>query len=63
MDVKILNLEVRFEIDADDQEASFARMFTKYIHLWHRMAQEQRAASEEAADDRSLGDGGGRLDR
>lgn len=56
MDVKILNLEVRFEIDAGDQEASFARMFTKYINLWHQMATEQREQAELTAADRSLGD-------
>ena len=41
--VTIQHLEVRFDVDGDDEEAVFARLFDKYIRRWNRAMEEERA--------------------
>ena len=56
MPVTIQNLEVRFDVEGDSDEAVFARLFTKYVNQWNRQAEEQNARRREAEAERSLGD-------
>jgi hypothetical protein len=56
MAVTIQHLEVRFDVDAGEEEASFARMFQKYIRTYDRLRREQEAAVEASERDRALGD-------
>lgn len=54
--VTIHHLEVRFDVDAGEEEQAFLRLFQKYIQAYARAQQEverQRSAGERdrAADD------------
>jgi len=60
--VTIQNLEVRFDVEGEGDEAVFARLFSKYMRTWHRQQAEQEARHRSAERERSLGDrpaGGG----
>ncbi len=54
--VTIRNLEVRFDVEGDGDEAVFARMFQKYMRLYRRHEQEQQARRCASEQDRALGD-------
>lgn len=54
--VTIQNLEVRFEVEGDSDEAAFVRLFEKYIRQWNRKQQEARERERWASRERSLGD-------
>lgn len=41
MAVTIHNLQVHLEIEGNDEEAAFARMFQKHIDRWCRAYEEQ----------------------
>lgn len=56
MAVTIQNLEVRFDIEGDSDEAVFARLFTKYVNQWDRQREEQRTQQRRVESERSLGD-------
>jgi hypothetical protein len=56
--VRIHNLEVRFDVEGDSDEAVFAQLFQRYIQDWSRQ-QTQRQRQQQLADrDRALGDRG-----
>lgn len=54
--VTIQNLEVRFDVEGDSDEAAFVRLFEKYIKQWVRKQQEAQARERWASRERSLGD-------
>jgi hypothetical protein len=56
MAVTIQHLEVRFDVEANEEEASFVRLFQKYITAFARRQQEQEEANETSEQDRALGD-------
>ncbi|MCP4898077.1 MAG: hypothetical protein GY906_13985 [bacterium] len=56
--VTIHNLEVRFDIEGEGDEAVFGRLFQKYMRIWRRSESEQQQRSRMAERDRSLGDRG-----
>jgi hypothetical protein len=58
MPVTIQHLEVRFDVEAGEEEASFVRLFQKYIGAFARLQREQEAAAEASECDRALGDRG-----
>jgi len=54
--VTIHNLEVRFEVEGEGDEAVFSKLFRKYIKEWHRLAEEAKVRQRRADEYRSLGD-------
>lgn len=56
--VNINNLEVRFDVEGEGDDASFARMFDKFIRRWSREAEEAREREHRGRDERALGDRG-----
>jgi hypothetical protein len=56
MAVTIQNLEVRFDVEGDSDEAVFARLFSKYANQWQRQAEEQKERRRQAEAERTLGD-------
>jgi hypothetical protein len=55
-DVTIQHLELRFDVEAGEEEAAFARLFQKYITVFDRMKREREEADEASECDRALGD-------
>jgi hypothetical protein len=56
MAVTIQHLEIRFDVDGGEEEASFVRLFEKYVGV-HTRLQRQRDEDDEASErDRALGD-------
>ena len=56
MPVTIQHLEVRFDVDAGEDEAAFVRLFQKYMSAFARLQRERDDADESSERDRSLGD-------
>lgn len=56
MAVTIQHLEVRFDVDAGEQDQEFVRLFQKYITQWSRIHTEEQIASAESEASRALGD-------
>jgi hypothetical protein len=56
MPVTIQHLEVRFDVDAGEEEASFVRLFQKHITVFARLQREQEERAEAAECDAALGD-------
>jgi hypothetical protein len=54
--VTIQNLDVRFDVEGDGDEATFARLFEAHIRRWHRQESERRARDRLAEAERALGD-------
>ena len=53
--VTIHNLEVRFQVEGDDQTV-FRQLFEHYIQSWMRAYEEQCARTRRSRDERSVGD-------
>ena len=56
MAVTIQHLEVRFDVEANEEEAAFVRLFQKYNGQFVRQQQEQQDAADASERDRALGD-------
>jgi hypothetical protein len=56
--ITIEHLEVQFDVAGDDDEAVFARYFSRYINQWARAEQQQMALKERLREDQQLGDDG-----
>ena len=56
MAVTIQNLDVRFDVEGEGDEAVFARLFSKYAKRWEREREEQVARQKRSDCERSLGD-------
>ena len=54
--VTINHLDVRFDIEGDDDDASFCRLFEKYIRQWSTKQEEAKEREQRGKKDRSLGD-------
>jgi hypothetical protein len=54
--VTIHNLEVRFDVEGESDEAVFARLFAKHIGRWSRMDAEQRQRERRFEAERRLGE-------
>jgi len=54
--VTIHNLEVRFDVEGEGDEAVFARLFEKHIQRWNRASAESRERERRFEAERSLGD-------
>lgn len=55
--VHIHHLEVRLEVEGDDDERTFARLFDKYVRRWNRQAAEEKNHRRRIEGERRL-DGG-----
>ena len=56
MPVTIQNLDVRFDVEGEGDEAVFAKLFAKYARRWSRELEEQEARQRQSNCERSLGD-------
>ena len=54
--VTISNLEVNFDVEGEGDEATFARLFEKYVRQWSRKQEEAQERERRGKDERSLGD-------
>jgi hypothetical protein len=53
--VTINNLEVKFDVEAEDDNAAFAKLFEKYIRQWSNKQEEAKERECWAERERSLG--------
>jgi TorA maturation chaperone TorD len=53
--VTIHNLEVRFQVDGDDQTV-FRQLFERHIQAWMQAYEQQCAQAKRSRQDRSIGD-------
>jgi len=56
MPVTINNLDVRFDVEGEGDEAVFARLFAKYAKQWTQQNEEAEARKKRSDCERSLGD-------
>lgn len=54
--VNISNLEVRFDVESEGDDAAFARLFEKYIKQWSRKAEEAQERERRGREERGVGD-------
>jgi hypothetical protein len=52
--VTIENLEVRFDVEGESDEAVFARLFERHIRSWHADCEERKTRSKRLEAERSL---------
>lgn len=53
--ITIENLEVRFDVEGDDDRAAFARLFNEFIKRWAAEAEARRQREQHATRMRDLG--------
>ena len=56
MPVTIQHLEIRFDVDGGEEEASFVRLYQKYSTIHSRLQREREEADEASERDRAIGD-------
>jgi hypothetical protein len=54
--VTIQNVDVHFDVEGDDDEVVFARLFEKHMRTWRRLETEQQQRRRAADRERELGD-------
>lgn len=57
--VTIQHLDVVLEVDGNDEELAFAKLFDKYIRRWNRAMEDARARAQLAERERRIDDRGG----
>jgi hypothetical protein len=57
--VTIQHLDVVLEVDGNEEEVAFAKLFDKHIRRWNRAMDEARARARFAERERSIDDRGG----
>lgn len=57
--VTIQHLDVVLEVDGNDEEVAFAKLFDKYIRRWNRAMEDGRARAQLAERERKIDDSGG----
>ena len=55
--ITIQNLEVRFDVEGDDDRETFARLFREYIRQWSAEAEQERIRESELSRERTIGAG------
>jgi hypothetical protein len=53
--ITIQNLEVRFDVEGDDDRDTFARLFNEFIAHWSAEMQGRQKREHELSRERSLG--------
>ena len=56
MPVTIHNLEVRFDVEGEGDDAVFARLFAEHIKRWKREDEERKRRECRSNAERALGD-------
>ena len=56
MPVTIHNLEVRFDVEGEGDEAVFAKLFAKYAPRWQAEIEDRKKRKRKNDCERSLGD-------
>ena len=56
MPITIQHLEVRFDVDAGEEDAAFVRLFQKYMRAYTQQQNERAKTDHTAEQDRALGD-------
>ncbi len=54
--VSVNNLEVRFDVEGEGDDAAFARLFEKHIKQWSREADEVQQRERRGRNERAVGD-------
>jgi hypothetical protein len=57
--VTIQHLDVVLEVDGNEEEIAFAKLFDKYIRRWNRAMDDARARAQLAERERRIDDHGG----
>jgi hypothetical protein len=52
--VTIENLEVRFDVEGESDEAVFARLFERHIRQWHSDAEDRKTRGKRLEAERAL---------
>jgi len=52
--ITIQNLEVRFEVEGEGDEAVFMRMFQKNMRRWQELAAQAEKHAKRIADERAI---------
>jgi hypothetical protein len=52
--ITIQNLEVRFEVEGEGDEAVFARMFQKSMRRWQEIAKQLEQHAKKLDDERAI---------
>ncbi len=58
--ITIQNLDVRFDVEGDDDKHTFARMFNECMRRWAAEAEAQKRDEQQSEKDRAIGRGGHR---
>lgn len=53
--VTIEHLEIRFDVEAGDEDEAFGRLFQRYIDAWGRAQEEQQRRHSRLDADRTIG--------
>lgn len=56
MAVTINNLEVRFDVEGESDDETFARLFAQHIRRWKGEEEERKRREKRSNAERSLGD-------
>jgi hypothetical protein len=56
--VTIQNLDVRFDVEGEGDEAVFLRLFEKHIRRWSQAEHDARERTKRVDAERALGDRG-----
>ena len=54
--VSINNLEVRFDVEGDGDDAAFAKLFEKYVRQWSSQEEQAREREQRGREERAVGD-------
>ena len=54
--VTINHLDVKFDVEGGDDDATFCRLFEKYIRQWSNKQDEAKERERHGENERSLGD-------
>lgn len=57
--ITIQNLDVRFDIEGDDDRQTFSRLFNEFIRRWAAEAEAQKQRELELNRERSIGNSEG----
>jgi hypothetical protein len=52
--ITIQNLEVRFEVEGEGDEAVFARLFQKNMRRWQEAAEQLQRHAKKLAEERAI---------
>ena len=54
--VSINNLEVRFDVEGEGDDAAFSKLFEKYVRQWSSQQEEVNEREQRGREERAVGD-------